>query len=465
MFIFAGSIMTMKTTYKIFALIFSIILAAGCSKDNWEEEFIFSGGHVSTPSTERQEMDVKETEPRVLLMYAAGHNNLGYTPSYIPKNIKDLTENWLPHQGSNDNILLIYSHLADYPIKPTESHLVRVYKNYRGSIVSDTLVTYDQTAISASAQQLNRVLTDVKDLFDAESYGMIFSSHATGYLPAGYSSSYVFQEHAARNRSMSPTFTDYVEREPDPRGIMVKSIGQDKEGTRSYEMNLPEFAEAIPMKLDYIIFDACFMGGIEVAYELKDKCDRIAFSQAEIVADGFYYPTLAQRLLGGDSPDLTGACEDYFDLYKDQYGWKRSATVSLVNCNKLQQLSETCKTLFEKHRTSIRALVDTFYESDDFFHEESFKVQQFQRDSYEDFHFYDLESVIKEAGASTEEIQDLQADINNCIIYKACTEKILDEVDIHTFSGFSMYLPGMGTSELEKFYRTLAWNKAAELIK
>ncbi len=452
--------------HKILAIVFSVILAAGCTKENWEEDFAFTGSSISTPSTERQEAEVKETASRVLLMYAAGHNNLGYTSIYIPKNIKDLTGNWLPHQGTNENILLIYSHLADSSLKPTESHLIRVYKSYRGGIASDTLVTYDNTAISASAQQLNKVLTDVKDRFDAESYGMIFSSHATGYIPAGYSLSYVFQESSARNRRMAtPTFTNYVEREPDPRGIMVKSIGQDKEGTRSYEINLPEFAEAIPMKLDYLIFDCCFMGGIEVAYELKDKCNKVAFSQAEIVADGFYYPTLAERLLKGDSPDLTGACEDYFDLYKDQSGWKRSATISLVNCNNLQPLSETCKTLFEKYRTEIRALSVPSHNSNGFFEEVS-KVQQYQRGSYNtDFHFYDLESVIKEAGASTEEIQGLQADINNCIVYKACTEKILDEVDIHTFSGFSMYLPGEGTTELEKFYRTLAWNKTTELIK
>ena len=72
--------------------------------------------------------------------------------------------------------------------------------------------------------------------------------------------------------------------------------------SRAYEMNIEDFAAAIPMKMDYIIMDACLMGGIEVAYALKDKCDRIIFSQAEVIGDGLCeYDTMASRLLAGGS--------------------------------------------------------------------------------------------------------------------------------------------------------------------
>ncbi len=452
MFTFVDSIMAMKKVYKIFALVFFLILAAGCSKD-WENEFAFTGSAPGTPSTGREENEVTR---RVLLLYAAGHNNLGYYSHYIPKNIKDLTGNWLPGEAVRENVLLIYSHIAnDSRCKPSPSHLIRVYKNHRNEIISDTLVTYSESAISASAEQLNRVLTDVKELVYAKSYGMIFSSHATGYLPAGFSPEYKFTELSSRKKA-SPTVTQYVERFDDPSQPMVKSIGQDKEGTLSYEINLPEFAAAIPMKMDYIIFDACLMGGIEVAYELKDKCDRLAFSQAEILADGFNYKTLTQRLLKDETADVRGAGEDYFALYESKFGQERSATISVVDCSGLDDLAEVCKELFEAHKTELSELWT------------SKTIQQFHRtDKYsmEHFHFYDLESVATEIGATEEELDALRYAIGGCVPYKACTNQILGDVTIETFCGLSMYVPGKGGDELDKFYRTLSWNKATELVK
>ena len=66
-------------------------------------------------------------------------------------------------------------------------------------------------------------------------------------------------------------------------------------------ISVPEytaFAEALfkarGNKTDILGFDACLMGGIEVAYELAGKCDRLGFSQAEVLAEGFNYKTLGE---------------------------------------------------------------------------------------------------------------------------------------------------------------------------
>ena len=85
-------------------------------------------------------------------------------------------------------------------------------------------------------------------------------------------------------------------------------------------MELPDFAEAIPMKLDYILFDACLMGGIEVAYELRGKCSLLGFSQTEVLAEGLDYKTLTQHLLQKEKPYPEGVCADYFTQYDIQSG-------------------------------------------------------------------------------------------------------------------------------------------------
>ena len=215
-------------------------------------------------------------------------------------------------------------------------------------------------------------------------------------------------------------------------------------------MELQDFADAIPMKLDYILFDACLMGGIEVAYELKDKCRRIGFSQAEVLAEGLDYSTLTTHLLQSAEPDPQGVCEDYFKQYDIESGVYRSATISYIDCEMLEPLAEVCRDLFSIHSNGISWIrpnnVQRFYRSDKHW-------------------FYDLESIIFESGATKEEISRLHDALKGCVLYAAHTPTFMLEFEINTFSGFSMYLPSNGSVELNKYYKTLKWNKATGLVK
>lgn len=402
---------------------------------------------------------VDEENRKVLLLYSAGFNSLR---NYLLDDIKDLKQGWLPENKCNDDILLVYTHTPErsgtYSQKKSP-YLIRLYRDHEGAAVCDTLQTYPAGTISSSATQLNEVLTYIRDNFTSGSYGMIFSSHATGYLPAGYysnPSSYVFPGSAMSGSKAAYTASPvpYIEPDFDPSLPMVKSIGQDvvrtADGSLSYEMELPDFAEAIPMKLDYILFDACLMGGIETAYELKGKCDVVGFSQAEVLAEGLDYKTLTSHLLEKETPDLMGVCQDYFHQYDIQTGIYRSATISLVDCNALDPLAEFCNEFFETHRAKIAALnpkdIQKFYRSDKHW-------------------FYDLESIISNAGADEEEMTSLYSALDQCVLYKGHTPEFMYEFKIETFSGFSMYLPCSGGTELDKFYRTLKWNQATGLVE
>lgn len=402
---------------------------------------------------------VDEASRKVLLLYSVGYNSLR---SYLLDDIKDLKQGWLPGNDCNDDIILVYSHTTEYNgayHKPTTPYLIKIYKDKAGNAISDTLVTYPSETISASASQLNQVLTYIKDNFTSGSYGMIFSSHATGFLPSGYytnPSGYKFQESRMfRSRAFAdPVPVPYIEPDFDPSLPMVKSIGQDQvsiSGQKySYEIELNDFALAIPMKLDYILFDACLMGGIEVAYELRGKCDKVGFSQAEVLAEGLDYKTLTGHLLEKETPDPMGVCEDYFFQYDIQTGVYRSATVSLIDCNALEPLASFCKDFFASHRSEL-AIIDPR------------NVQPFYRSGKH--WFYDLESIIINAGATEEELASLHSTLDQCVIYKAHTPEFMSEFKIDTFSGFSMYLPCDGSEELNKFYRTLQWNKTTELVQ
>ena len=407
------------------------------------------------PGHRQESLDTR----KVMLLYIAGYNNL---QSYLTTNIEDLMKGWIPKNNRSNDVLLVFSHLSksgsDFNT-PTVPILTRLYTDYSGKVIADTLVRYSTDAIAASATQLKEVLTYVKDNFEAKSYGLIFSSHATGFLPTGYYNrpgSYVYDESSmmyssGKNRREHPTYTLYVEEELDPTRPMVKSIGQSYVNGRSYEIEIDDFAKAIPMKLDYVLFDACLMGGIEVAYELAGKCDYVAFSQAEVLAQGFNYKTITTHLLYNkeeSSPAMV--CKDYIDYYNAMTGIYRSATVSLVDCSKLEPLADICHTLFSKYRAGIDGISPS-------------KLQRFYTGSHP--WFYDLQSIISVAGADENEVAELMDILDECILFKGHTPSFLSDFSIKTFSGFSMYLPKNGTTELNKYYRTLKWNQATGLVE
>lgn len=431
-----------------------LALLPSCIDPEWNYDMDPQG----TTGTNPGDRVPSEDKRKVLLLYSAGYNDLC---GYLKEDIEDLMKGWVPEANRNNNVLLIYSHLSKSgsDLKtPTEPVLFRVFQDNAGNTVADTLIRYETSAISASAAQLKEVLTFVKETFPAKSYGMIFSSHATGYLPAGYYSrpdDYVFTEDASYrqglHRQHGPTSVPYIERQHDPALPMVKSIGQSVSGGRSYEIDLRDFAEAIPMKLDYILFDACLMGGIEVAYELAGKCDLLAFSQAEVLAEGLNYMTLTTHLLDEkNEADPESVCEDYFIQYDQKTGAYRSATISLVDCNKLEPLAEVCRALFSRHRLKISSINPD-------------KVQRYYRGSRH--WFYDLESILSVAGIDEEELEALHDALDECMIYKGHTPSFLGEFSIKTFSGFSMYLPNRGSAQLDQYYKTLKWNKATGLVR
>lgn len=425
-----------------------------CEKSEWDFEADPYGTTGSNPGNRVETDDTR----KVLLLYSAGYNDL---QGYLKEDIEDLMKGWVPQEGRNNDVLLVYSHLSrsrsDFKT-PTEPVLFRVFQDSEGNTVADTLIRYDTSVISASAHQLNSVLKHVRDNFPAKSYGMIFSSHATGYLPAGYYSKpndYVFSEDISFRQGLYhchvPTSVPYVERQHDPSRPMVKSIGQSVYEGRSYEIDLRDFAEAIPMKLDYILFDACLMGGIEVAYELAGKCDLLAFSQAEVLAEGLNYLTLTGHLLDKKKDaDPESVCDDYFMQYDQKTGAYRSATISLVDCNKLESLREVCNDLFNRYRSSIASVNPD-------------NVQRFYTGSHH--WFYDLESILTVAGITAEELGTLHEALDECIIYKGHTPSFLGDFNIKTFSGFSMYLPKRGSAQLDRYYKTLKWNEATGLVQ
>lgn len=405
---------------------------------------------------------------KVLLFYECGVNNL---TSYL-KNNMDGTEKGLPAgyvPRESGDVVLIYSRYSKgaFNYTPVESHLRRIYKKPNGKIVSDTLKTFGTETIAASSSTMRQVLTYVKDEFPAKGYGLVFSSHGSGWLPAGYyySPSRFEDDHKGEvgtSRQGIAAQSVGHPRLPVPEGDlpdtdpfygMTRSIGQDyiKGSYYGHEMSVSEFADAIPYHLDYLLFDMCFSGGVEVAYGLKDKADYLGLSPAEVLGDGmFNYTKITSFLLNRETPDLEGLFKDSFEMYDKQSGVYRSSTVNLVRTSGLDNLASVCARMINEYSDALAdAPVDD--------------IQGYYRQGRH--YFYDLVDIFEKCGASKADLEDLDKAVDGCVIYKNSTGQFLEDYDIKTYSGFSMYLPCAGTPLLDLYYRKEVWNNATRLVK
>ena len=410
----------------------------------------------------------ESADRRVLLFYECAFNNLG---SYMQTNMEDqntgLPAGYIP--GKYGDVLLVYSRIykGKYDYTPVNSYLRRIYKTSKGKVISDTLKVFGKETIAASPSTLSAVLTLVREKFPAKGYGMVVSSHGSGWLPAGYyySPSRFEDDHKGEvgtSRQGIAVQSVGHPRLPVPEGDlpdtdpfygMTRSIGQDyiKGSYYGHEMSVSEFADAIPYHLDYLLFDMCFTGGVEVAYGLKDKADYLGLSPAEVLADGMFdYTKITSFLLDRTTPDLEGLLKDSFGMYDKQSGVYRSSTVNLVRTSGLDNLASVCARMINEYSDALAdAPVDD--------------IQGYYRQNRH--YFYDLVDIFEKCGASKADLEDLDKAVDGCVIYKNSTGQFLEEYDIKAYSGFSMYLPCAGTPLLDLYYRKEVWNNATRLVK
>ena len=391
-------------------------------------------------------------------MYSMGYNNLS---GDLNTNINELLSGDIPSFKLYDDAILIFNHStqknrADYTT-PTSAVLYHAYKLNDGTVKRDTLAIFEPGRNAATKEMFSEVLTLVKEKFPAYHYGLLVSSHATGWAPEKYcynppdkSSNGSWM---AKQKIFRP-LDKYTDEHPLTRSIGMHYTGMGNILTDIAEIDLIDFADAIPYHMDYIIFDCCLMGGIEVAYQLRNKCDKICFSPTEILSYGMNYKTMCSHLFGSNEVNIEGIAHDYYQRYAEMYDLnKRSATISAVDCRKLDALAEIIK----RNSAAINALATSADRS---------KVQTYYRSNYAINHgiFYDLEDILLESSAGNEEKEALKRALDDCILCKYATPTFLTSLKIEHYSGLSMYLVDPERTILNKYYTTLDWNKATGLI-
>lgn len=227
-------------------------------------------------------------------------------------------------------------------------------KKQNGRCLTDTLRRYSDRPFT-SRQWLTSLFSEVMTLAPASRYGMVVGCHGLAWVP-------VQGQRNARKRLGSQERIDeedniYKEERIDKEGL-YKEERIDKEGddlmhfevqgpvtTRFIGGTYPEtqiettdLADAMAdagLHTEYILFDACYMSSVEVAYELKDVTHYLIASPTEVISYGFPYITMGKHLLG--TPNYKGIVDSFVSFYSSYY--LPYGTVAVTDCTQLDALA------------------------------------------------------------------------------------------------------------------------------
>ncbi|MDR3140464.1 MAG: hypothetical protein LBU37_01850 [Tannerellaceae bacterium] len=384
--------MNIRLTVLVLSLFFPLI---GCVV---QEEIIPGGGTKPTKGIE------EGASKRTLLVYMIA-SNLG---DDLKNNLELISSVTTKENLNGGHLLVYYSENKEkaslFEIKPDEDGIPAqsVIRNYEG-----------QSAVSK--ETMRNVINEVVTLYPADSYGMLLSSHASAWMPAGYHT-------------------------------MLRAFGEEN----GRWLEIDDLAEAIPDNLfDFLLFDACSMGAIECVYELKDKANYIVASPSEVLTVGFPYQTILPRLFTKEA-DLANVAKDFYEFFKT-YTYP-VGNISVTATKELDGLAAITKEILRGNEEAVLSL----------------DISDIQVLSYlpkSPVVLVDFADMIKRL-ATEEQYRRFEKALEKAVLYPYSTKQIFTTgsggyYDVATFSGLSVYPLRSNYTELNNWYRNrLRWYQA-----
>lgn len=216
-------------------------------------------------------------------------------------------------------------------------------KKQNGRCLTDTLRRYSDRPFT-SRQWLTSLFSEVMTLAPASRYGMVVGCHGLAWVP-------VQGQRNARKRLGSQERIDeednlYKEEKIDKEGddlmhfevqgpVTTRFIGGTYPETQIETTDLADAMADAGLHTEYILFDACYMSSVEVAYELKDVTHYLIASPTEVLSYGFPYIAMGKHLLG--TPNYKCIVDSFISFYSSYnlpYG-----TVAVTDCTQLDALA------------------------------------------------------------------------------------------------------------------------------
>ena len=269
-----------------------------------------------------------KTPPQTIIFYMAG-THLG---SYFRTN-REAIKSALNQNIQGKSRVVIFYHNTK-----SEAELKELYFQ-DGLCQEKVLATYTLPA-QMTATDMGYIFSDIIGRTPSKSHSLIIGSHGLGWIPIG-AEPQSSAAHLGMKKADVLTHEELWERKGD---IVTRYLGEDSCPQNRFDVtDLAEALTSAGVKMEYILFDACFMANVESVYDLRNNAKYIVGSPCEIMGAGFPYANIMPELLKGDgvSYDLDAVCRIFNEDYAANPGY--SGTIALFDCAQMDGLAQAMK--------------------------------------------------------------------------------------------------------------------------
>jgi len=347
-------------------------------------------------------------------MYLPWSSNL--TNSFY-QNIRDMESNICQMRGlANDRVIVLMA------TSPQEASMYEIeYK--KGTCTHTPIATYENYPF-ITEQGLTALLQDLKICAPAQKYAMIIGGHGMGWLPV--------------KTSKSLYSTEKYHYEYENRELLTRYFGGTIPDFQTDISTLSNALRNADLKMEYILFDNCYMASIEVAYELKEVTNYLIASTCEVMAHGMPYSTMGKYLFG--APDYQAVCDEFYKFYSN-YEVMPYGTLSVTDCSQLDEMAK------------LMRQINLNYKLD-----ETQTVSLQRLDGYSPTIFFDygdyVNKLLKENNADKKLIDAFNRQLSLTVPFKTHTEMYFTAgkgpQPIHTYSGITTSDPSVSLKAIEK---------------
>ena len=212
---------------------------------------------------------------------------------------------------------------------------------------------------------------------------------------------------------------------------------------------------ATGLHFDFLMFDACLMATVEVAYELRGVADYIVASPIEVWEMGFPYNSIMPALQSRH-PEIAvaEAYAGYYDgAYSPAYGIEMTGAISVIDCAALDSLAGVTR----------RQLADVAPVYD-----ETFVDELLRYDRYTYHYLYDFGDYMTRLLGADDAAPVIGA-LGQALPFRYATDSFgygsqTIYLDADRYTGLGSYVPRQSYTAWNEYYKTLQWFEDIQIL-
>lgn len=397
---------------------------------------LFSSSFLSSCRDDEDENNSSKVE-RTVIVYMGAENNLDSESnpanSYCGRDLAEMIDG-AKALGKNTNFIVY----ADRLSKTEKPYIAKIDGNGMKKVR-----IFDDEHYSCDPAVMKDVMQWIVNNYAAESYGLVIWGHADGWFLRNSNNAY-----AKENRTRAILPDDGTDSQKPQKMLNITTF-------RNVLSTLPRF--------DFILFDCCGMLTAEVGYELRNVCDYIIGSPAEVPDVGAPYDHIMNDLFLPKDQVGKKLIDDYVTYchFKENYG----VPLSVVKTSNMEEFAKATMTALGKFKNDFTYPKEPIVNQCIYYYNDACS-------SYRPA-MYDIRDLMLR-NLTTEDFNTWDIEFQNTVLYSVHPKKYwYTEYDINfdsfvmvdeNFGGMSIYVPrGCYTNmNMNQAIMNMEWTKIVD---